>query len=206
MKKTIFSIVLASTLLLTACGTSTGKKESETTTTLTTTSETVTTTEETTDEDETSEDETDAPDLSETTKGLPEGYPTIEEVQDTLYKKINKGTASVRKMDIPFSDPNLIGFKEMIITDSTNNVECAVLILLFDTNSEVYKNLVVGEKFETTAFIPSDNDSPLVVTAINGPYVLSIFNTGKTDKNKSVAPFKYSNSQAIYDAFVAINK
>lgn len=207
MKKTVFTIVLASTLLLTACGTSTGKKESETTTATITTSETeTTTTEETIDEDETSEDETDAPDLSETTKGLPEGYPTIEEVQDTLYKKINKGTASVRKMDIPFSDPNLLGFKEMVISDSTNNVECAVLILLFDTNSDAYKNLVVGEKFETTAFIPSDNDSPLVVTAINGPYVLSIYNTGKTDKNKSVAPFKYSNSQAIYDAFVAINK
>lgn len=51
MKKTVLSIVLASTLLLTACSTSNAKKESETTTTAaetTTTTEATTTTEETT--------------------------------------------------------------------------------------------------------------------------------------------------------------
>ena len=91
MKKTVFTIVLASTLLLTACGTSTGKKESETTTATITTSETETTTtaeatttasEETT--TETTKAESGTPESIATTVGKPDGYPSIEEVQNLL--------------------------------------------------------------------------------------------------------------------------
>ena len=220
MKKSLFTIVLASTLLLTACGTSNGKKESETTTATITTSETETTTtaevtttasEETT--TETTKAESGTPESIATTVGKPDGYPSIEEVQNLLSEKIKlEKDTKVTPTTMPVYDPYILGFRSLSIQDCIDGKNQYVMIFIFqfDTNSTEYKNLVVGEKFNLTSvnYDQVSND-PQVVTAINGPYVLTILNIVSQDNldyGKDVAPFKYSNSQAIYDAFVALNK
>ena len=211
MKKTLFTIVLASTLLLTACGTSNGKKESETTTATITTSETETTTTAeatTTASEETTSETTKAasgiPETIATTVGKPDGYPSIEEVQTLLSEKAQKDNGVITHITtntVPVYDPYILGFRSIFIDSST-----LVFIFQFDTNSSDYKNLVVGEKFNLTNVDQNGvaSNDPQVVTAINGPYVLTIYEKGNLDKY--APPFEDANIQAIYDAFVALNK
>lgn len=210
MKKTVFTIVLASTLLLTACGTSTGKKESETTTATITTSETETTTtaeatttasEETT--TETTKAESGTPESIATTVGKPDGYPSIEEVQNLLSEKAQNGSVvtTVTTNTAPVYDSYILGFRSLLI-DGRH----LVFVFQFDTNSSEYKNLVVGEKFNLTSVGQNGvaTNDPQRVTAINGPYVLTIYESG--DLDKYAPPFNDARTQSIYDAFVAINK
>lgn len=82
-----------------------------------------------------------------------------------------------------------------------------ILVLEYNTNTDTYKNLKVGDSLE---YYADYNSFPAVVTAINGRYVISFYASEGNDmlladKVETSPEFTLGNLQKGYDAFMKID-
>lgn len=220
MKKSIITAVLMAQVLLTACSSTTvdvttvSSEESETTTTTTTVTET---TMSETEPEPTSLDLT----LDEVVKKIFEdnGIELIPE--NSGYEIAND------KWFIYNYEFNTISYPEGVIDviecqcriqlrSSSPKVEGVkmVRILQMDTESDLYKNLKVGDKipvvWTSTADPTMTYDLQAMVSAINDQYVLcAVENNDYNEETQSIsensnAPYTHDDVQALYDSFTAL--
>lgn len=194
MKKTLLSIVLAS-LLLTACGTSNAKKESETgvastETTVNSTTEVTTTTEETT----TTE--------AATTSGI-----SINDIFEATKAAVNDYLKNSNCYPIDTSD-----YRDTFINNlkgySFQTEKCLInyWIIEFDTSDPNCPKINVGDKFALTNS-KGNKDDGYTVTAINGNCILALNEVdNKTYAVNWGSSYSDPTAQAIYDAFVSLKK
>lgn len=211
MKKTLVSVLLASTLLLTACSSSTVATSSETVVTTTTEATTTTTEAATT--------------TAETTQRITKINSTYAEVDKTLVKVFSTkeygGSVVVANsnMDpyLPKDDDYEPGFPSYTIgwNEGNNSYTLDLVVIEYKTDSVEYKNLTVGSKILTN---DSFDDDELIVTAINGQYVLCLTEQTisgvnslegdeldiKTSTTSSSENYRSNLAKAIYDAFMSL--
>ncbi len=211
MKKSLVSVLLASTLLLTACSTSTVATSSETMATTTTeatttTTETISTTAETTPK---------AAKINLTykdvDKALAKVFSTKEHSNSVVAANINMAPF------LPKDDDYEPGFPSYTIgwNEGNNSYTLDLVVIEYKTDSVEYKNLTVGSKILTN---DSFDDDELIVTAINGQYVLCLTEQTisgvnslegdeldiKTSTTSSSESYRSNLAKAIYDAFMSL--
>lgn len=211
MKMSLVSVLLASTLLLTACSTSTVATSSETM--ATTTTEATTTTTET------------ISTTAETTRKAAKINLTYKEVDKALAKVFStkEHSSSVVAANInmapflPKDDDYEPGFPSYTIgwNEGNNSYTLDLVVIEYKTDSVEYKNLTVGSKILTN---DSFDDDELIVTAINGQYVLCLTEQTisgvnslegdeldiKTSTTSSSESYRSNLAKAIYDAFMSL--
>ncbi len=88
------------------------------------------------------------------------------------------------------------------IMDENPDVFGGFNILQFDTSSETFANLQVGDFIEVYfQFGEEIMSGQQAVTAINGPYVFSAWETPRGGGYNSAPPFMCAEIQAAYEAF-----
>ena len=207
MKKKILAASLTAVLLMTACSQTNSTSVSMTEQTTTTTESTVTTTVETTTET--------TPGVTYSDDMLPM---TIKEVADSIttamgddyyvmddkdyWKKVIDGTDGV----VDYMTCGRTGeLSEKI--KGHNYIYIVFEIYEFDMQSDAYKNILKTNTFK------DKSGFDIEVTAINKQYVLVVFATLGNDLSISAEdmdaaekkpPFTIGNTQAGYDAFIAL--
>ena len=220
MKKSIIAAVLMVQVLLTACSSTTvdvttgSSEESGTTTTTTTVTET---TMSETEPEPTSLDLT----LDEVVKKIFEDNGIELNPENSGYEIGND------KWFIYNFEFNTISYPEGVIDarecqcriqlrSSSPKVEGVkmVRILQMDTDSDLYRNLKVGDKipvvWTSTADATMTYDLQATVSAINDKYVLCVVeNNDYNEETQSIsencnAPYTHDDVQALYDSFTAL--
>ena len=220
MKKSIIAAVLMVQVLLTACSSTTvdvttgSSEESGTTTTTTTVTET---TMSETEPEPTSLDLT----LDEVVKKIFEDNGIELNPENSGYEIGND------KWFIYNFEFNTISYPEGVIDarecqcriqlrSSSPKVEGVkmVRILQMDTDSDLYRNLKVGDKipvvWTSTADATMTYDLQAMVSAINDKYVLCVVeNNDYNEETQSIsencnAPYTHDDVQALYDSFTAL--
>ena len=191
MYKRILSIVLISTLFLTACGTSTTKTSTETTRAFTNISVS----------------------YEEVEKSLCSAIPSGW--QNHKITALYYGDDMV-PYSFPYSDEvdcledsfdSFFNGAYPWHSYKLNKSEVKFVIFEFKSNSEIYKSLTEGNDFSYSA---SDVDHyHIFVSAINGQYVLLLQEIEWETENSGTviaqsAPYKTEAGKAIYDAFMAL--
>ncbi len=214
MKKRIITILLAATLLMTAC-TETAKRSDEETEVkeqvTTTTAEAETTAEET----EASESEMDAAADEKKDAALNMSFDEVKDALIAAYATTNESNerlANLTENDVvvPPVDKNApMGIKKAVICSCGSFGDDVIYIqfMLFemDMESDAYKELKVGGKInyylsDTTDFI---SDEPVI--AINGQYVLTAYETYHMgDDFHTEPPYTYQGLNYAADAFKAL--
>ncbi|SCW48191.1 hypothetical protein SAMN02910456_01320 [Ruminococcaceae bacterium YRB3002] len=216
MKRSIIAAVVATSLLMTACTSTVETTESTEVTTVVTEA---TTTEETTTEATTTEAATldmTIDDVVEAVFGpdLPEGTPGDDfrgtwyiDDQNNCTKTFGEGVINA-----------VICCKDVVLNESSPHVEysCVFMIVEYDTESDIYKNLKEGDSF-TVIYeipeIPTTWEQPCPVSGINKQFVICVRDYYGYDTNAepgqgvledNYAPFESADIQQCYEAFMAL--
>ena len=226
MKKTIIAAVLVVSLFVTSCG-STAESEPSAASDTSAATEESTTTEATTTEATTTEaatldmtiDEVVETVFKESGLELADGKTTIDEHSDKWY--IDPGLMYIQS----FTDDGVIGnvfcAREIIFSRENPFFSRSLQfrIVEFNTESELYKNLKVGDelnlKWQSTDDPSYSYDLKAVVGAINKQFAICVIDyydyvpgaePGKDVSEKYLAPFETEDLQLLYDAFVGLGQ
>ena len=234
MKKLLATFITSLLLIsLTACGTTpvetAANVESEEATDDTTEEKITeeTTTEETTTEETTTESATLDMTLDEVVETvfeqsgleLTDGTPTLVVSEYEAYCE-NWYIDDGQHHTITYEDGVIDGIlchKDIIFSESNPFVESTLwfMVVELDIDSDLYKNLTVGDTFNATLTPVSDDymgwEQPCTVCAINKQFAIFIvdyydFNPDNvpTTSSKVLPPFETDDLQLLYDAFVAL--
>ena len=215
MKKRIITVLLAATLLMTAC-TETAKRNDEETEVkeqvTTTTAEAETTAEE---ETEASESEMDAAADEKKDAALNMSFDEVKDALIAAYATTNESNerlANLTENDlvVPPVDKNApMGIKKAVICSCGSFGDDVIYIqfMLFemDMESDAYKELKVGGKINYYLSDTSDFISDEPVIAINGQYVLTAYETYHMGAvYHTEPPYTYQGLNYAADAFKAL--
>ena len=199
MKRSVIAIILTASLLVSVCSCSRDPEPS-----VTETLPRVTTT--------TAPSASDVPGTSAPTETI---FPSrdmstmsINEVEEVLLNAAGRGEA-LSDYNYAIEENAGIGLIDgrtysYNIMDENPDVFGGFNILQFDTESEAFRNMQVGDYIEVYfRFGDEIMSGQQAVTAINGPYVFSAWETPRGGGYNSTPPFTCAEIQAAYLAFSA---
>ena len=135
-----------------------------------------------------------------------------DEVENLIYQSAD---AALKNKDYGIINMAHIWSNEIDISSNDDNepakfILVEVFVFEFDTETEQYKNLKVGDDFKFDKDNYLNDHFPTVITAINNQYVISFYAIERLDnllvsKAESLPEFTLGNMQKAYDTFVKIN-
>ena len=134
----------------------------------------------------------------------------IEEIENALLEAAGSGEPII-EYTYDFEENHAIGLLDgrtysYHIMDENPDVFGGFSIYLFDPNSETFQNLQVGDSIAITyGFDEEVIVGDQVVTAVNGDYVFSAWETPRGGGYNSTAPFACEEIENAYELFVSMD-